>query len=113
MDEIKKTMKTPTLTITKRKVRSNNLFEAHLNKSAIELIDSNKITFSYEDGVIKLRVADNSNKNAYKISMHKQKYKKKVYRSSAKFSPVIMNGADAEGKYAITKHGQSFSLNRI
>lgn len=106
-------MKTPTLAIAKRKVRSNNLFEVHLNKSAIELIDSKKILFSYKDGVIRLRIPSGDNANAYKISMHKQKYKKKVYKSSAKFSPVIIDGADIEGKYAITKHGQSFTLSRI
>jgi hypothetical protein len=106
-------MKTPTLTITKRKVRSNNLFEAHLNKSAIELLDSKKILFSYKNGVVKLRIPSGDNENAYKISMHKQTYKKKIYKSSAKFSPVIIDGADIEGKYAIVKHGQSFTLNRI
>jgi hypothetical protein len=106
-------MKTPTIIIAKRKVRSNNLFEAHLNKSAIELIDSNKILFSYKDGVVKLRIPSGDNENAYKISKHKQKYKKKIYKSSAKFSPVVIDGSGIEGKYAITKHGQSFTLDRI
>ena len=107
-------MKIPTLIITKRKVKSNNLFEAHLNKSAIELIDSNKILFSYEDGIMKLKIPGNSQHGiAYKISKHTQTYKKKIYKSSAKFSPIIIGGIDVEGKYAIIKHGQSFTLNKI
>jgi len=106
-------MKTPTIIIAKRKVRSNNLFEVHLNKSAIELINSNKILFSYKDGIVKLRIPSGKNNSAYKISKHKQKYKKKIYNSSAKFSPVIIDGSGVEGKYAIAKHWQSFTLNRI
>lgn len=106
-------MKAPTITITKRKVHSNNLFEAHLNKSAIELIDSSEIVFSCIDGEIKLKLPTSRSKARYKISMHTQRYKKKKYKSSAKFSPVIIDGVEVEGKYSIAKHGQSFTLSRI
>ncbi len=106
-------MKTATITISKRKVHSMNLFEVHLNKSAIELIDSNKILFSYTDGEIKLKLPNSRSTGGYKISLHTQKYKKKKYKSSAKFSPLIIDGAGAEGKYSIIKHGKSFILNRI
>ena len=62
---------------------------------------------------MKLRVPDGKDENAYKISKHVQTYKKKIYKSSAKFSPVIMDSPGVEGKYAVVKHGQSFTLNRI
>ena len=109
----KKNMKTPTLTIAKRKVHSNNLFEAHLNKPAIELINSSKIIFSCIDGKIKLRLPTGRDRGGYKISMHTQKYKKKKYNSSAKFSPVIMNADGVEGKYSIAKNRNSFVLTKI
>jgi len=106
-------MKTPTIIISKRKVHSNNLFEAHLNKSAIELIDSDKIVFSCADGEIKLKLPTSRGKGGYKISMHTQRYKKKKYKSSAKFSPVIMDADGVEGKYSIAKSRNSFILTKI
>lgn len=109
-------IKTPTLTLSKRNVRSNNLFEAHLNKSAIELINAEKIIFVYDGGgATGLKLPEKDSPLGYKISMHTQKYKKKKYtNSSAKFSPVIEGaGGEIVGKYSITKSGQNFLLTKI
>lgn len=108
-------MKTPTLTLSKRKVRSNNLFEAHLNKPAIELINSDWIVFVGGHGIApQLELSTKNSKKVYKISKHTQKYKKKKYtNSSAKFSPIIENADEIAGKYSITKSGRTFLLTKI
>lgn len=107
-------MKQPTLTITKRKVRSRNLYEAHMNKSAIELIKAARIKFEYEHGYLKL-VKPERGEKAYKITRHTQLYKKKTYKSSAKFSPAIVDSEWVVGKFLITQgeDGRSFNLSRI